>query len=113
YPLLLRAVGVFSSILGIQFVKVKEGTGMRDPMRPINIGYWASAIASVIGFAVVTVFYVKDPVTGASDWRFFWATTMGIVLALVTLWITNYFTHPDKVPVTETATATKTGAATT
>ncbi len=113
YPLLLRAVGVFSSILGVLAVRVKEGTTMRDPMRPINIGYWTSAIASVAGFVVVTLFYVKNPVTGLPDWRFFWATTSGIILSIVTLWITNYYTHPDKGPVTETATATKTGAATT
>lgn len=113
FPLLLRAVGVFSSILGIWSVKVKEGSQMKDPMLPINIGYWVSALSSVVGFAAVTFFYLKNPNTGMPDWRFFWATTIGIVLALLTLWITNYFTHPDKRPVTETATATKTGAATT
>lgn len=113
FPLLLRAVGVFSSIIGVLSVRVKEGSEMRDPMRPINVGYWASSIASVIGFAIVTLVYLKDPITGQSDWRFFWATTLGIILAIVTLWITNYFTHPDKKPVTETATATKTGPATT
>lgn len=113
FPLLLRAVGVFSSILGVLSVRVKEGSEMRDPMLPINVGYWVSSIASVVGFALVTILYLKDPNTGDPDWRFFWATTMGIVLALLTLWITNYFTHPDKKPVTETATATKTGPATT
>jgi K(+)-stimulated pyrophosphate-energized sodium pump len=44
--------------------------------------------------------------------RFFWATSVGIVLAIVTMWLTNYFTHPDKSPTTETALATKTGPAT-
>ncbi len=113
FPLLLRAVGVFSSILGIWSFHVKEGEPMRDPMMPINIGYWISAASSVAGFAIVTVFYLKDPNTGLTDWRFFLATTMGVILALLTLWITNYFTHPDKRPVMETATACKTGAATT
>ncbi|MBI1979747.1 MAG: sodium-translocating pyrophosphatase, partial [Elusimicrobia bacterium] len=113
FPLLLRAVGVFSSLIGIWCVKVKEESEMRDPMRPITIGYWVSSLTSVLGFAVVTFFYLKNPNTGLPDWRFFWCTTLGIALSLVTLWITNYFTHPDKRPVTETATATKTGAATT
>ncbi len=113
YPLLLRAVGVFSSILGIMAVRVKEGSGMKDPMKPINLGYWVSSIASVLGFVVVTLYYVIDPNTGLPDWRLFWATTMGVLLSIVTLWITNYYTHPDKGPVTETATATKTGPATT
>ena len=112
FPLLLRAVGVFSSIIGVWFVRVPEGREMRDPMLPISIGYWTSAVASILGFAVVNYLYLADPLTGRADFRFFWATTMGIILALATLWLTNYFTHPDKKPVTETATATKTGPAT-
>jgi K(+)-stimulated pyrophosphate-energized sodium pump len=112
FPLLLRAVGVFSSIIGVWFVRVPEGETMSDPMRPISKGYWMSSLASVVGFAVVTGFYLRDPRTGAPDWRFFLATTIGIGLSLVTLWLTNYFTHPDKRPVTETASATQTGAAT-
>jgi len=112
FPLLLRAVGVFSSIVGVWSVRVPEGEAMSDPMRPINKGYWMSSVASVVGFAAVTGFYLRDPSTGAPDWRFFLATTIGIGLSLVTLWLTNYFTHPDKRPVTETATASRTGAAT-
>ena len=112
FALILRAVGVFSSILGIMAVKVPAGSTMRDPMRPINMGYMTSAIASVIGFFVVNYFYLEDPRTGATDWRFAIVATVGIVLAVVTLWLTNYFTHPDKGPVTECATAAKTGPAT-
>ncbi|MDI6809003.1 MAG: sodium-translocating pyrophosphatase [Candidatus Eisenbacteria bacterium] len=111
YPLLVRAVGVFSSILGTWSVKVR-GDEIKDPMRPISMGYWVSSIASVVGFFFLNYFYLVNPVTGRPDFRFFWATTMGIVLALVTLWLTNHFTHPDKHPVTETASATRTGAAT-
>lgn len=111
YPLLVRAVGVFSSIIGTLCVRAKEGT-LKDPMRPISIGYWVSGIASIVGFAIVNYFYVRDPNTGAPDWRFFWATTMGIALAIMTLWITNRFTHPDKPSATETALSTKTGPAT-
>ena len=111
FPLLVRAVGVFSSILGTWSVKAKEGS-MKDPMRPITIGYWVAALTSIVGFAAINYFYVIDPVTGTPDWRFTYATAVGIVLALVTLWITNVFTHPDKAAATETAYASKTGAAT-
>jgi K(+)-stimulated pyrophosphate-energized sodium pump len=112
FPMLLRAIGVFSSILGIWSVKVKDDKEMSDPMKPINFGYWVSSLASVAGFAVVTLLYLKDPNTGMPDWRFFWATTNGVILSILTLWMTNYYTHPDMKPVTETATATKTGPAT-
>jgi K(+)-stimulated pyrophosphate-energized sodium pump len=112
FALILRAVGVFSSILGIMAVRVPEGSAMRDPMRPIINGYIVSAVASVIGFFIVNYFYLADPRTGAPDWRFAVTASVGILLAVVTLWLTNYFTHPDKGPVTECATAARTGPAT-
>src|SRR5580658_3294977 len=112
FALILRAVGVFASILGIMAVRVPAGTSMRDPMKPIVAGYMTSAIASVVGFFVVNFFYLDDPRTGHTDWRFAVCATLGIILAVVTLWLTNYFTHPDKKPVTETATSARTGPAT-
>src|SRR5260370_825994 len=111
FALILRGVGVFSSIIGIMAVRVPAGK-MLDPMRPINIGYMTSAIASVIGFFVVNYFYLDDPRTRSTDWRFACCASLGIILAVVTLWLTNYFTHPDNVPVTETAMAARTGPAT-
>jgi K(+)-stimulated pyrophosphate-energized sodium pump len=111
FALILRAVGVFSSILGIMAVRVPAGSAMRDPMRPINMGFMTSAIASIIGFFIVNYFYMTDA-TGAVDWRFAITATLGVVLAVVTLWLTNYFTHPERKPVTETAQSARTGPAT-
>src|SRR6266436_3166515 len=112
FALVLRAVGVFSSIIGIMAVKVPAGTEMRDPMAPIIRGYMVSAIVSVVGFFIINFFYMTDPQTGAPDWRFATTATLGILLAVVTLWLTNYFTHPDRGPVIETANAARTGPAT-
>ncbi len=112
FALMLRAVGVFSSIIGILAVRLPAGSAMRDPMRPINFGYMTSAIASIVGFFIVNYFYMTDPRTGRPDWRFAITATLGIALAVVTLWLTNYFTHPDRGPVTETAQSARTGPAT-
>jgi K(+)-stimulated pyrophosphate-energized sodium pump len=111
FCLLVRGLGVFTSILGIINVRVR-GDAVRDPMRPITVGYWTAALASVVGFFIINHFYLIDPVTGRPDFRFALACTVGIVLALVTLWITNRFTHPDYPSATETAYATRTGPAT-
>jgi K(+)-stimulated pyrophosphate-energized sodium pump len=111
FALILRAVGVFSSILGIMAVKVPAGSEMRDPMRPINAGYYTSSFTSVIGFFIVNYFYMTKP-DGSPDWRFGIVATLGIVLSIATLLLTNHFTHPDKGPVTETANAARTGPAT-
>ncbi|MCX5751869.1 MAG: sodium-translocating pyrophosphatase [Candidatus Saganbacteria bacterium] len=112
YPLLVRAVGVFASIIGTWAVRVKESDNVVNPMKPIKRGFWVAAIASIIGFGAVNFFYLKDPVTHQPDWRFFMATLSGIILAVVIEWITDHFTHTENRPVKETAYASKTGPAT-
>src|ERR1700733_2516938 len=92
FALILRGVGVFSSILGIMAVKVPAGTEMRDPMRPINAGYYTSSLSSVVGFFIVNYFYMTGP-DGRPDWRFGITASLGILLSILTLWLTNYFTH--------------------
>jgi K(+)-stimulated pyrophosphate-energized sodium pump len=104
YPLLVRAVGVFASIIGTWMVRGKDEE-IGDPMKPINVGFYGSAIIASVGFGIVAFVYLRD-------WRFFAATLTGIVLALVIGALTHHFTHTDKGPVTEIAHATRTGPAT-
>ncbi len=104
YPLLVRAIGVFASIIGTWFVRGRDDESM-DPMQPINVGFWTSAIIASIGFGVVVWVYL-------GDLRFFYATFMGILLVLVIGRLTEYFTSVEKAPVTEIANATRTGTAT-
>jgi K(+)-stimulated pyrophosphate-energized sodium pump len=111
YPLLVRAVGVFASIIGTWVVRGKD-EGDFNPMRPINVGFWVSAIVAVIGFGIVNAVYLKNPDTGQPDFRFFFATLSGIILALIIGRLTEHFTSTEKRPVTEIAHSAKTGAAT-
>ena len=111
FPLLVRAIGVFGSMIGTWVVRGRDEE-IGDPMRPINVGFWTSALVSVVGFGLVNAFYLRDPTTEAPDFRFFFATLTGIILALVIGWLTELFTHPDRGPVSEIAYATKTGPAT-
>lgn len=113
YPLLVRAVGVVASILGIFMVRGRDDIDM-DPMQPINVGFYGSAIFATIGFSIVSYFLFKDfmPIPNVHWYQFAGATLMGIILALVIGKLTEYFTAIDKGPVTEAAYATKTGPAT-
>ncbi len=104
YPLLVRAVGVYASIIGTWFVRGRDDMDM-DPMHPINVGFWTSAALASVGFGVVAFAYLHD-------WRFFAATFLGIVLVLIIGQITEHFTSTEKGPVTEIANATRTGTAT-
>ena len=110
FPLLIRAVGVFASIAGTLCVRLKPGE--QDPMKPIATGYWVSSLAALVGIALANAWYMKNPLTGAIDWRFTMVSGVGIVLAILTLLLTNYYTHPNGRPVSETAVASKTGPAT-
>ena len=113
YPLLMRAVGVLASIVGVYFVRGRDDIDM-DPMQPINIGFWVSAAFGIIGFYAVSyyVFATKVPIAGFEWWRFASANLVGILLALVIGKLTEYFTSVEHKPVKETAKSAKTGAAT-
>ena len=118
YPLLIRAVGVFASIIGIYSVKGSDDMNM-DPMRPINFGFSVSALLAVAGFFGVSYFvFTAQPIvitaTGATMewWRFALANLVGIILALVIERMTEYFTSTHKKPVIEAAKAAKSGPAT-
>jgi len=121
YPLLIRMVGVFASIIGIYCVKGKDDMAM-DPMQPINFGYWVSAILSIVGFFIVSwIVFSKVPIVATTPatgpvtiewWRFAVANLVGVILALVIERMTEYFTSTHKKPVTECAKAAKSGPAT-
>ncbi|HEX5324726.1 MAG TPA: sodium-translocating pyrophosphatase [Capsulimonadaceae bacterium] len=122
FPLLVHAVGIIASIIGIASVRGKEDINI-DPLAIISRGLWTTAAIAVIGFGIVafTLPQWKDGVTitGADGiqhtyavWQFFACTLLGVVLALVISFLTEYFTGSDKGPVTETALAAKTGPAT-
>jgi K(+)-stimulated pyrophosphate-energized sodium pump len=111
YPLLVRAVGVFGSVVGTWSVRGKDDERL-NPMKPINVGFWVSALLSAAGFGAIGYVYFGTAAQGVEWWRFFAATFMGIGLALVIGQLTEHFTHTDRPPVTEIAYATRTGAAT-
>jgi len=115
YALMVRAVGVFASIIGTWSVRGADREDL-NPMQPINRGFWVSALIAILGFGLISYFYMNDiPVHNKPGfgWEaYFFATLMGIILALVIGWLTEHFTSTEKAPVTEIAYASKTGPAT-
>jgi K(+)-stimulated pyrophosphate-energized sodium pump len=104
FPLLVRAAGVFSSIISTYSVRaVREG---ENAMNAIHRGYILAAIISIVSFFLFAHFYCHDL-------RFFWATSVGVVLAIAIQFLTDYYTSTERGPVKEIAQSTKTGPATT
>ena len=122
FPLLVRAVGVVSSIIGTYLVRTSEEA--RAAMKAIHTGYAVSAVVSIVGFCVIGFYYLRFPgaevlpgwislgVAGL-DMRPVWTTLVGIALAVSINYLTDYFTATEKPPVQFVARATQTGHATT
>src|SRR3990170_2010832 len=104
FPLAIRAVGVFASIVGTYAVRI-DGK-IRNAMAAINRGYWISSAICFVGFFLLAQFYFKDL-------RVFFASITGIVLAIAINHLTEYFTSLKYRPVKEIAKSTQTGPATT
>lgn len=104
FPLIVRGIGVFSSILGTYFVRGEKNK--QDPLGAINRGFYTSAVISTLGFAAVAFFYMHE-------WRALASTVLGILLAIAIGKLTEFFTDYRFWPVLSIARSTKTGVATT
>jgi K(+)-stimulated pyrophosphate-energized sodium pump len=105
FPLLVRGIGVLSSIIGTYLVRGgKEGQKV-DAFKSINQGFFASAAISLVAFFFLAKFYMHE-------FRAFLSVGVGILLAILIDEITKYFTHTHHPPVKEIAHSSKTGSAT-
>jgi K(+)-stimulated pyrophosphate-energized sodium pump len=110
FPLVLRAIGVVASVIGNLFVTTDERK--RNAMAAMNRGFYIAAGLAIIASAVVTPVFMVNEATGEVDWRPFFATLSGVVLAIVLDKLTEYFTSTHFSPVKETSKASQTGSAT-
>jgi K(+)-stimulated pyrophosphate-energized sodium pump len=110
FPLVVRGIGVLSSIIGTYLVRVTSNTA-RGAMQAINRGFYSSAAFSMVVFAAYTAFYMRT--NGAVEWRPLLSVGIGVGLAIVIDKITEYFTDTHFTPVKNIAKATSGGPATT
>lgn len=105
FPLLVRGIGVLSSIIGTYLVKGNKNDKTNNALKSINKGFYSSAAISIAAFGVLSYFYL-------GDWRSFFSVVVGILLAVVLDEITKHFTDGTYRPVKEIAKNAKTGSAT-
>jgi K(+)-stimulated pyrophosphate-energized sodium pump len=112
YPLIVRGIGVLSSIFGTYFVRGGSTGKSSDAMSAIFSGFLTSAIISAILFFAAGFFYLQ----GLSDFGGWWRTPMavavGVLLAIVIDRLTEYFTGTHASPVNDIKKAADTGPAT-
>lgn len=101
FPLVLCTLGIFASIIGIQFVRVgKNG----KPGAALNFG----TIFTCVLFAAMVIVLV---LTGGYDLSVLWSTLIGLTTGVVIGFTTEFFTSDEYKPVQETARVSSSGAA--
>ena len=102
YPLILGAISIVATVIGTLFVRLGRSTWI---MGALYRGLGVSAILALAGFLLVTVLI-------GLDLRLFWAAVTGVVVTIVLVGITEFFTSADYPPVRLIARASTTGHAT-
>ena len=114
FPLMVRGIGVLSSIIGTYFVKAGKTGKSEDAMKAIFSGFLTSAVISAALFFIAGFFYLNTPAMDqwGGWWRLPMAVGVGVVLAILIDRLTEYFTGTDAAPVNDIKKAADTGPAT-
>ena len=103
FPLLVHAINIVSSIVGVTSVHGKETD---DPMHILNRGFYITSFLALVGFALGVHFLLQD------RWWLLSAGVVGIVTSFLFVSITEYYTETRFRPVQSIARACTTGPAT-
>jgi K(+)-stimulated pyrophosphate-energized sodium pump len=113
FPLIVRGIGVLSSIIGTYVVKGGPGQG-GNAMAAIFRGFLSSAAISAVLFFGAGYLYLNNP--EMEKWGGWWRTPLavaaGVLLAIVIDRLTEYFTGTHAKPVKDIKKAADTGPAT-
>ena len=101
FPLILCILGIYASLIGIQFVRVGKN-GKLGPA--LNFG---TVITCIIFGAMVTALVLL----GGYDMSTLWSTLIGLIVGVLVGFTTEYFTSEEYKPVQETARVSESGAA--
>ncbi len=115
YPLMVRGIGVLSSIVGTYLVRGGQGESSGEALKAIFRGFLSSAVISTILFFGLGYLYLGKMQNGSLPggwWRVPLAVTVGVLLAILNDRLTDYFTSEHYQPVRELKKSADTGPAT-
>jgi len=110
FPLVVRGIGVLSSIIGTYVVRGGPGQS-GEAIKAIFRGFLSSAAISAVLFFGAGYLYLQHPALGGW-WRTPSAVAVGVLLAILIDRLTEYFTGTHNSPVKEIKRAADTGPAT-
>jgi K(+)-stimulated pyrophosphate-energized sodium pump len=106
-PMLIAAVGVFLSIIGIFVVRTKEGAGMKQLMAALNRGInLSSVLTALLGYVILYLL-------GITSWLAIGTcVVVGLIVGIVIGKSTEYYTSHSFKPTQKLAKSGETGPAT-
>ena len=106
-PMLIAAIGVVLSILGIYAVRTKEGATLKDLLGSLSVGTNLSAILiAVLSFGVFWLLGFPN------WWKLSLSVISGLLAGVIIGKVTEYYTSHSYKPTQKLAEAAKTGSAT-
>jgi K(+)-stimulated pyrophosphate-energized sodium pump len=112
FPLLVRAIGVISSIIGTFSVPVWERTVAKgNAWHSMEIAYEVSSVITISLSFLLAFVYIR--LHDVNWWQPAAMVATGVVFNVIVNRLTAYFTATDKAPVQEIAKSTRFGPATT
>ena len=106
-PMLIAAVGVFLSLLGIFLVRTKDGATMKDLLHALGVGTNTSAILIAVATFAILYWLQIDNWLGIG-----FSVVSGLAAGVIIGQATEYYTSQSYKPTQRIAEASQTGAAT-
>ena len=112
-PMLIAAVGVVLSILGIFTVRTKEGAGLKDLLKSLSIGTNLSAVLiAIFSFGIFYLLGFRGQEGLPQWWQLSLSVISGLLAGVIIGKITEYYTSHSYKPTQKLAESAQTGPAT-
>lgn len=106
-PMIIAAVGIFLSLIGIFLVKTKEGATMKDLLHSLGMGTNVSAVLIALATFLILYLLELDNWLGVS-----FSVISGLTAGVIIGQATEYYTSQSYTPTKKIAEASQTGSAT-
>lgn len=106
-PMIIAAVGIFLSLIGIFLVKTKEGATMKDLLHSLGMGTNVSAVLIALATFLILYLLELDNWLGMS-----FSVISGLTAGVIIGQATEYYTSQSYTPTKKIAEASQTGSAT-